>query len=113
MSESYHPQWQLQFNNAKIQGVLQSWIPWVWPDRIADAQHFSLNGFLNGWYVDVDEYCRTRSLCTANADGTYDMDMVVEFFPQRWFYFGLVISVATLLSCLGYLGYVFIKRRKH
>ncbi|MCK5476085.1 MAG: hypothetical protein KAI71_05920 [Candidatus Pacebacteria bacterium] len=27
------------------------------PDRILDDNHFELNGFLNGWWVDVDELC--------------------------------------------------------
>ena len=36
---------------------------------------------------------------------------VIEFFPQRWFYLGLLISGTTLLACLGYLGYDFFRRR--
>lgn len=112
MSESFHPQWQAQFNNEKINGFLQSWIPWVSPDRIPDEEHFELNGFLNGWYIDVDEYCREQDLCTQNADGSYDIELTIEFFPQRWFYFGLLISGTTLLGCLSYLGYDFVRRRK-
>ena len=33
-----------------------------------------------------------KSGCAKNPDGTYDMEMVIEFFPQRWFYLGLLIS---------------------
>jgi hypothetical protein len=44
------------------------------------------------------------------------MEMVIEFWPQRWFYLGLIISGATLAGCLGYLGYAGVqglrKRRK-
>jgi hypothetical protein len=40
------------------------------------------------------------------------MEMTIEFFPQRWFYFGLLISSTTLLGCVGYLGYGFVKRRR-
>lgn len=112
MSESFHPQWQAQFNNDKITGFFGSWVPWVSPDRISDEAHFELNGFLNGWYVDVEEYCREQNLCTRNADGSYDIELVLEFFPQRWFYLGLLISGTTLLGCLGYLGVSFVRERK-
>ncbi len=114
MSESYHPQWQAQMNNDKINGKLAGWVPWVKPDRIADDKHFELNGFLNGWFVEPAELCSNEnSACTLNPDGSYDMEMTIEFFPQRWFYLGLLISGTTLAGCLGYLGYDFIKRRKN
>ncbi len=121
MSESFHPQRQAQFSNEKIGSSqlrrfnllnFRSWVPWVTPDRIADDHHFELNGFLNGWYIDINEHCTTKSLCTKNADGSYDIELVLKFFPQRWFYLGLLISVTTLLSCIGYLAYDFIRRRK-
>lgn len=112
MSESYHDQWQAQFNNAKINGFLQSWVPWVKPDAIAHEQHFELNGFLNGWYIDTGEHCQQKGLCKQNPDGSWDMELVIEFTPQRWFYLGLLISGTTLFGCLGYLAYDFRKSRK-
>ena len=60
----------------------------------------------NGWYIDVDKLCKEQQLCTLNADGTYDLELVAEFTPQRWFYVGLIISGTTLAGCLGYLGFV-------
>jgi hypothetical protein len=109
MSESYHDQWQLQFQNEKIQGVLKRWWPFAKPDRVADEYHYKLNGFLNAWYIDTDDWCATQGKCTKNADGSYDIEMVIEFWPQRWFYLGLLISGATLAGCLGYLGYEGVK----
>jgi len=111
MSESHHPQWQLQFANDKIRGFFGSWVPFVSPDVVSSDAHFELNGFLNGWYVDVDQYCRDDGLCVQNADGSYDIEFVIEFFPQRWFYLGLLISSLTLLGCLMYLGYDWRRRQ--
>lgn len=105
MSESYHDQWQLQFNNAKVTGWWRGWSPFAKPNRIANDAHYKLDGFLNAWYVDTDELCGKQALCTKNADGTYDLEMVLEFWPQRWFYLGLLISGTTLAACLSYLGY--------
>ncbi len=110
MSESYHPQWQLEFDNEHVRGFFKTWVPWISPDRIPDDDHFKLNGFLNGWYIDTQTYCVKQTLCTRNPDGTYDMDLVIEFFPQRWFYVGLVISVVTFIGCIMYLMYDFIRR---
>jgi hypothetical protein len=111
MSESYHPQWQLQFNNDKIKGALASWVPFVKPDRVGDEYHYKLNDFLNAWYVDPAELCQNNSACVKNSDGSYDMEMVIEFWPQRWFYFGLLISGITLFGCVGYLVIYFLRRK--
>jgi hypothetical protein len=112
MSESYHPEWQAQFTNNKIQGFFNGWVPFVKPDTISDDHHFELNGLLNGWYIDIDEHCKQKNLCTQNPDGSYDIELTLEFFPQRWFYLGLLISGTTLVGCIGYLGYDFIRRRR-
>jgi hypothetical protein len=109
MSEAYHDKWQLEMNNKKVQGF-GSWLPGTTADAVPTEDHFKLDDFLNGWYVDVPALCKTQHLCHVNADGSYDLEMVAEFTPQRWFYFGGVISVVTLLACLGYLGYAW--RRK-
>lgn len=111
MSESYHEQWQVQMNNQKIQGIFNKWWPFAKPDRVVDEYHYKLNNFLNGWYIDVPNLCSDNSACSQNDDGSYDMEMVIEFWPQRWFYFGLIISGLTLFSSLGYLIYNFLKTK--
>ncbi len=103
MNQNYFSKWRLEINNGKVQGI-NSWVPWAKPDAIADSDHFKLNDFANGWYIDVDKLCKQQNLCHANPDGTYDLELVAEFTPQRWFYVGLIISGLTLAGCLGYLG---------
>jgi hypothetical protein len=70
------------------------------------------NGVSNGWYIDTDAYCREQNLCTRNEDGSYDMHLVIEFWPQRWFYIGLVVSGTTLAACVGYLIWDVARRRR-
>jgi len=67
-----------------------------------------------GWSASGGKSADLNSACTKNADGSYDMEMVVEFFPQRWFYLGLLISGTTFVGCVGYLGWEFVRliRRK-
>ncbi len=118
MSESYHDQWRLMLDNDAVNGFFGSWIPWIpFADRVGDWAHFKLNGFLNGWYIDPAGLCTKSDTplvagCTRHADGSYDIDMVIEFFPQRYFYLGLLISGLTLAGCLGYLVYDRRTRRK-
>ncbi|MBU2592603.1 hypothetical protein KKD61_04050, partial [Patescibacteria group bacterium] len=47
----------------------------------------------NSWHITPED-----------AGGQENYELVVEFSPQRLFYIGLVISLTTLLGCLGYLG---------
>jgi len=35
----------------------------------------------------------------------------IEFGPQRLFYVGLGVSLATFLACVGYLGYSFARKK--
>jgi len=36
----------------------------------------------------------------------------VEYKPQKWFYIGLIISITTLLLCISYLIYDYIRTKK-
>lgn len=103
MSEGYHPQWKLELNNYNTINALNSWIPYSKTDKIPDSDHFKLNDFLNAWYVDLDTFCKKEQKCVRNKDGSYDMEMVIEFWPQRWFYVGVVISGITFAACIIYL----------
>ena len=107
MGEGYHDKWQMQFYNDKNDGPLERLLPFVQSDRISDEHHFSYMTFLNGWYVDVPTYCAQKDLCTKNADGTYDMELLIEFFPQRWFYVGVIISATIFILLCGVIVYKF------
>jgi hypothetical protein len=115
MSESYHPDWRLEINNSKIQGMLSSWVPWVKPDMVPINNHFDLNGFENGWYIDIDQLCKQQKLCIRNSDGSYDLQMVSEFAPERWVNVGVLLGTCTLLGCFVFLGWSRLRfqRRKN
>ena len=84
--------------------------------ELPEENHLMANGYANSWWVDLEGVCKAESgkgsFCVKNADGSYDFEMVIEFWPQRLFYLGLVISGITLLGCLSYLGWDSVKRRK-
>jgi hypothetical protein len=104
MSETYNPLWRLELNNAQSQSFLGKLLPWVRVDAIPDSQHYALDDFENGWYVNPAALCRDNPAgCTREPNGSYDIALVVEFTPQRWFYVGAAISGLTFVGSAGYL----------
>ena len=99
--ETYTAQWRLELDNAKAQS---SW-PFAHPHILQADHHLKLNGSQNGWFVDPAELCKTSNVaCHQNADGSYDLKLVMEFGPQRWFYLGAAISGLTALATAVYFG---------
>jgi len=48
-----------------------------------------------------------------NINQTGILDITVEYVPQRWFFYGSVISLCTFLVCMAYLTYDFTKTKMH
>ena len=105
MSESYHAGWRLELNNA----AANNWLPNAAVDAI--GQHFTLDNYQNAWYIDPATACaQSPAGCVRHADGGYDLSLVIEFVPQRWFAISRAISIATLVLAAGYL---LITMRRH
>lgn len=113
MSEAYHPRWRLELDNSHAEGWLASWMPWIRPNSVPTSDHIKWDDFMNGWYVDPAQLCKNNVTgCTREADGSYDLDMEIEFSSQRWFYVGSVISLISLAVCIGYLFYAYRRDKK-
>jgi hypothetical protein len=80
--------------------------------QLPDESHIKVNGYANGWLIDTAAVCATTSFCTANANGTYDMQLILEFWPQRVFYISVGISLSVLVLGTAYAGYSLL-RKKH
>lgn len=99
----------IQNDNLQNGAFYEAWFEKPLPEE----EHLPVNGYANSWYIEVEKNCNEYSnKCIKNADGSYDMELVVEFEPQRLFYIGLFVSGMALFCCLVYLGYSFAKRRK-
>jgi hypothetical protein len=107
-SESYHPEWKIKvgkFNWFKVLLDKHYFLP--------DKYHFKNNANLNSFLIDP-EYIKQnfdKSYYKENPDGSIDVELVLYFKPQSYFYLGLLISGITLLGCFGYLFYDWKKRR--
>jgi hypothetical protein len=95
--ESYHHLWRLRLDDGRsgLAGLLTQ-TPEV-------PSHLIFNGSQNGWYIDPAALCQTANAgCAKQADGSYDIALVMEFTPQRWFYIGLIISLAAAAGAITF-----------
>jgi len=68
------------------------WFAYVNGERI---QSIPLYGVINGFWI--------------NQTGL--LEISIEYEPQKWFYMGSIISVSTLIACITYLIYDWIKKK--
>ncbi len=116
-SESFHERWHgylrpkfpegQAYGAGKVQSP-KSVLVSIWRDRgrrIKLEKHFIANGYANGWWIDPSKVQSPKSKVK-------EMEIVLEFVPQRLFEIGVLISGVTLLGCVGYLIGTGIKRKK-
>jgi hypothetical protein len=110
----YIEKYNIDFISKNFQGAIQNdnlpnghfYETWLKRSIENNSDHLMANGYANFWIIDPEKiYSEGGNKCVKNSDGTYDFEIVVEFWPQRLFYLGLLISGGTLLGCLGYLFY--------
>ena len=59
-----------------------------------DSYHYVANGFVNAWYINPQQIAK-------NGDGSFTVTLY--YIPQNTFYFGLLVSIITLVIFLVYL----------
>jgi hypothetical protein len=102
-----------EFISKNFQGTIQNnnlptgeiYETWFMKPIENNENHLLANGYANSWIINPAKLCRQDNKCIKNKDGSYDFEIVVEFWPQRLFYIGLMISGITLLTFIGYLIY--------
>ena len=110
MKDSYHPKWQLLPKKERTSYIDE--LPWGVTNSISKKNHFNLNNSMNGWYIDPKLLCKQAgNSCVRNNDGSYNIQLVAEFSPQRWFSFGLIVSSAVIIGCVVFLLYDWRKHR--
>lgn len=68
------------------------WVCYVNGERISSIP---LYGVFNGFWINK----------------TGQLDIVIEYEPQNWFYTGCAISITTFLACTAYLAYSYTKTK--
>jgi len=119
--QSYKEKYYIDFLSEEIKGVIQNdnisgghfYDTWF-HKTISEEFHQIANGYANYWQIDI-EYLNKNfpGILKENADGTYDLEIIVEFWPQK--ILGItkiyVIFFAVFICFLLIGTYVF--RKKH
>src|SRR5258708_3670402 len=87
-SESFGTDWKAYIKTCTVScNILHDWtlIP------IPEERHFMVDGFANGWYIVPSD---------SNMKTHYAV--VIEYWPQRLLYIGIIISLFTLIILLTY-----------
>ncbi|MFA5108966.1 MAG: hypothetical protein WC458_00245 [Patescibacteria group bacterium] len=116
----YLEKYKIDFISKNIQGTIQNnnlstghfYETWFKQPVADNTDHLLANSYANSWLIDTDKICTPTNNCHKNADGSYDMELIIEFWPQRLFYIGLFITSLTLFNCLGYLIYSWRRKNK-
>lgn len=65
--------------------------------------HRIVNDYANSWVINPRNICASnKSACQENADGSYDFEMIVEFWPQKLANASYVISSVTMIMIFLY-----------
>ena len=115
-AENYNPAWELYINKytRNKSAMSATDLSYLWEKPIFDNTHKVVRGYANGWTIDP-EYIKqnfSKEYYKKNPDGSIDVELILYFKPQSYFYLGLVVSGVTFLSCFGFLGYNWRQKRK-
>jgi hypothetical protein len=82
--------------------------------KFPKMSHFKANNFSNSWIFDTKEICEETSNCFKRSDGSFDIEVVLEFWPQRLFIISTLISgFALIISILYLLSLLLIRRSRN
>lgn len=79
---------------------------------IPDKHHYMANGYANDWLIDVNRYCTMDLMCVKKSNGTYSLEIEVEFLPEQIIYWGWLLTGSTILVCFS-ISILQRSRRKH
>jgi hypothetical protein len=99
----------IQNNNIPDGHILQTLFQSPYPQKY----HFIVNGYANSWWINLKDIKKLGiRYYKVNKNGTYDFEFIIDYWPQRLFYIGIIISGTTVILFGLYLIYDAVKKRK-
>ncbi|MHB1663650.1 MAG: hypothetical protein ACYCT7_00095 [bacterium] len=100
----------IQNDNIPSGHILQT----LFKKPLPDKYHFVANGYANSWWINL-KYIKKLGpqYYKVNKNGTVDFELIIDYWPQRLLYIGLIISGSSFLIIVAYLIYDAIKKRKN
>ena len=75
----------------------------------SEAYDPSWTAYVNGQRVESVPLCSAINGFWVNQTG--QLNITIEYEPQRWFYYGSVASIATLIACIACTTYISMKNK--
>jgi hypothetical protein len=97
----------IQNDNLSNRSAIETWFQ----TPLDEKNHIEANGFANSWIIDPAAICSDNQKCIKNANGSYDLELVVEYRPQRLFNLCILISGITFLVSVAYLTCCCFRKR--
>ncbi|MHB1703228.1 MAG: hypothetical protein ACYCS0_03280 [bacterium] len=99
----------IQNNNIPNGHILQT----LFEKPLPSKYHFIANGYANSWWININDIKKLGpQYYKVNKNGTIDFKLIIDYWPQRLFYIGIIISATTVVVFGLYLIYDGVKRRK-
>lgn len=118
-SENFHEDWKLYLQNVQTNLSRDKFIakdfkgttqndnlpngPWYETINLPQltATHLKADGFANSWIIDTEKLCNNldKNACIKKPDGTFDFELIAEFWPQKLANISWFISTFTFLFC--------------
>lgn len=99
--ESFRKEWKIYISDTGSSD--ESFFESYFKDDVMESEHLLVNGYANAWIVDPGQLCAQANSCSRNEDGSFDLTLTVEFWPQRLVYLGAILSGSVLIASVGYL----------
>jgi hypothetical protein len=80
-------------------------LEYLFRQNIFNNTHKKVYDYANNWTINSDYIKQnfSKEYYIENEDGSIDIEMVLYYKPQSYFYLGILISGITLMVCFGYL----------
>lgn len=110
--------YSVDFISRNFQGTIQNnnlpngvfYETWLKQPIDSNKNHLMANGYANSWIINPAAVYKGGN-GKRNPDGSYDFELIIEFWPHRLFYIGAIISSIMLILCFGYICSCYFKRR--
>ena len=134
--ESYDSNWKLYLRKYNINQSCQKTFEYnegkvveCWSDKkivesedfiylyqkpVFDDTHKTVYNYANQWTISADFIKNNFSpkYYKKNPDGSINIELILYFKPQSYFYLGQIVSLIGFVCCIGYWGFYFIKRMR-
>jgi hypothetical protein len=100
----------VQNNNIPNGHILQTLFEKPMPTKY----HFVADGYSNSWWINLNYIKKLGPrYYKVNKNGTVDFELIIDYWPQRLLYIGLIISGSSLFIIIAYLIFDATRKRKN